>query len=207
MTHLFICDDHNIVLEGLTTILSSEQGFSISGSALNAESCLRALALQPVDVLLTDISMPGMDGIELCRQVKTAYPHIQILALSTFNQGKFILSMMEAGASGYLLKNAERHEIIHAIKTVAAGKEYVGFELSKIYHATKEKNEQKPILTKREKEILKHIYNGHTNAQISEMLFISMDTVDTHRKNIYTKLNVNNIASLLKYISENDGLF
>ncbi|HPI53425.1 MAG TPA: response regulator transcription factor [Chitinophagaceae bacterium] len=206
MIHLYICDDHNIVLEGLITILSTEEGFSISGSALNGESCLRAIALHPVDVLLTDISMPGMDGIELCRQVKTAYPHIQILALSTYNQGKFIVSMLEAGASGYLLKNAERHEIVHAIKTVAEGKEYLGFELSKIYHAAKEKSEQKPILTKREKEILKLIYSGQTNAQISALLFISMDTVDTHRKNIYTKLNVNNIASLVKYVSENDNL-
>ena len=201
MIQIFICDDHQIVIEGLSTILSTQEGFVICGSALNAESCLHTLDLQSVDVLLTDISMPGMDGMELCQQVKARHPHIQVLALSTYNQGKFILSMMEAGASGYLLKNAERHEIVEAIQQVAAGKEYLGFELSKIYHAAKIKSEEKPILTKREKEILKLLYHGHTNAQISEMLFISMDTVDTHRKNIYTKLGVNNIAGLLQAAS------
>ncbi len=119
MIKIFICDDHQIVVEGLTTMLQYEPGFSISGSALSGDRCLHGLSIHPSDILLTDISMPGMDGIELCKQVKTAFPSIQILALSTYNQGKFILSMMEAGASGYLLKNAERHEIVKAIKLIS----------------------------------------------------------------------------------------
>jgi DNA-binding NarL/FixJ family response regulator len=203
MINIFICDDHNIILEGLTAMLKDEPNIHVVASSSNPINCLQLLSVKKVDVLLTDISMPEMDGIELCKKVKQLYPNIQVLALSTYNQGKIILSMMDAGASGYVLKNADKKEILEAIQTVYEGKEYMGFELSKIYHVAKEEKERKPIITKREKEVLQLIVNGMSNMQISQQLFISIDTVDTHRKNVYTKLGVNNVASLLKYVNEN----
>ena len=127
-----------------------------------------------------------------------------VLALSTFNQGTYVRKMMESGASGYLLKNAARQEIIDAIQMVVKGKTYLSFEAGHaLRSATKEQNVLPP-LTKREKEVLTHIAEGLTNTQIAEKLFISIDTVDTHRKNLYTKLNVNNTAMLIRLAVQNN---
>jgi DNA-binding NarL/FixJ family response regulator len=206
MTSVFITDDHAMIVEGLVSLLSKESQIKVIGTATNAEACINFFKTQQADILITDINMPNLSGIELCKILKPNYPSTHIIALSTFNEGSYITKMLESGASGYLLKNANKEEILEAIQTVSSGKQYFPFDVQKIYKATLEKMGQLPILTKREKEILKHVADGLTNPQIGNQLFISVDTVDTHRKNLHIKLNVKNTAQLIKAAIENNLL-
>jgi len=195
-TKLFIVDDHYMVIEGIHSILQNENSIEWMGHASNADSCLAFLKNQRPDVILMDISMPGMSGIELCKLVRESYPSIYIIGLSTFNQQSFIKKMMDVGASGYLLKNATRQELIFAINEVSKGKMYVCDEAA----STLRFNEklQLPVITRREKEVLEFIASGLTNNEIAKKLFISVSTVDSHRKNILVKFEAKNIASLVK---------
>ena len=195
MIKLFIVDDHYMVIEGVHAMMQNEKNIEWMGHAMNADSCLHFLKNHRPDVILMDISMPGKTGIELCKEVKELYPGIYIIALSTFNQGSYISKMMENGASGYVLKNASKEELLHAIDTAAKGKEFLSFEVSGMLR----KNEQKEILlTRREKEVLELIGEGLTNGEIAEKLFVSITTVISHRKNILEKFNVSNTALLIK---------
>ncbi len=203
MIQVYIVEDHNMVIEGLRVLLQSEPEIDIVGSAGTAGDCLLWFAENKADVLLMDINLPDKSGVDLCRELKTKYKKLMILGLSTFNQGIYMNKLMENGASGYLLKNLTRQELIDGIKTVYSGGIYFSFEAGKIYKNTLEKNSRQPVLTKREKEVVKLVAEGLTNAQISRQLFISVDTVDTHRKNLYTKLNINNTAMLIRYAIEN----
>jgi DNA-binding NarL/FixJ family response regulator len=135
--------------------------------------------------------------------MKKNYPGIMILALSTFDQGIYISKMMENGASGYLLKNAGRQEIIQALQDVSNGKTYLSFDAGQALATITLKKTGSPLLTRREKEILQLITEGLTNICIAEKLFISIDTVETHRKNLYSKLNVRNTVMLLRYAMDN----
>jgi DNA-binding NarL/FixJ family response regulator len=153
-----------------------------------------------------DINLPDLDGIELCKIMTQNHPKTKVLALSTFDQGTYIKKMMESGAHGYLLKKSSKQEIIEAIKTVNSGETYLCFDAGRAFKQANENQNNLPHLTKREKEVLQNISEGLTNLQISEKLFISIDTVDSHRKNLYSKLNVKNTAMLLKYALENNLL-
>jgi DNA-binding NarL/FixJ family response regulator len=202
MIKVYIVDDHSVVIEGIYSLLQNEKGIEIAGYAVNGQNCLAYFTNHTADVILMDISLPDMNGIDLCQVIKKNYPGIMVLALSTFNQGSYIKKMMESGASGYLLKNTGKEEIIEAIKTVAAGNIYLSFETGKELQASVEENESTPLLTKREKEILAHIANGLTNLQIAETLFLSIDTINSHRKSLHSKLNVKNTAMLIRYAVE-----
>jgi DNA-binding NarL/FixJ family response regulator len=169
-------------------------------------ACIDFFKTNTADVILMDINLPDMNGMDLCKLIKTNYSGISVIALSTLNQGSYITQIIENGASGYLLKNADKEEIIEAILTVEKGNTYFSFEAGRIYKATTEKKTGSPVLSKREKEILKLIAEGHTNIEISKQLFISVDTVDTHRKNLYTKLSVKNTALLIRQAIENNYL-
>jgi DNA-binding NarL/FixJ family response regulator len=203
MIHVFIVEDHAMVIEGIRVLLQNEKDITVVGTANTASGCIDYFTNHKADVILMDISLPDMDGLELCKIIKTTYKEITILALSSFNQGIFMNKIMENGGSGYLLKNLSRQELIDAIKTVYKGGVYFSFEAGRIYKASLEKNSHLPVLTKREKEIMKLVAQGFTNSQISQQLFISIDTVDSHRKNLYTKLDVKNAASLIRYAIEN----
>ncbi|HEV9037892.1 MAG TPA: response regulator transcription factor [Puia sp.] len=203
MIRVYIVEDHNVVVEGLRVLLQKEDEIKIVGSAATAADCLAFLSIHPIDVLLMDINLPDMSGVDLCGIVKTRHKSVMVLGLSTFSQGLYMSALMEHGASGYLLKNITRQELIDGIRTANNGGIYFSFEAGRIYKNTLEKKQHQPVLTKREKEIVRLIAEGLTNAQISRVLFISVDTVDTHRKNLYTKLNVNNTALLIRYAIEN----
>jgi len=196
-------EDHTVVVEGLRVLLQNETDITIAGSSGTAAACLKYFASNTADVLLMDINLPDMSGVDLCQLIKTRNKEVMVLALSTFNQGIYMNKIMENGASGYLLKNITRQELIDGIKTASNGGIYFSFEAGKIYKATLEKSSHQPILTKREKEIVKLIAEGFTNARIARHLFLSVDTVDTHRKNLYTKLNVKNTALLIRYALDN----
>lgn len=198
MINVFIADDHSLIIEGLKTALATHQGVKVVGYSLNAKDCMHYCKNHEVDVILMDIQLPDESGIELCKKIKTSFPKIQVIALSTFSQGSYIQAMKENGASGYILKNAGKNEIITAIETVYNGHSYFSIGVSNALSLLQEKQKMTMGLTKRENEILKLIAEGLTNAQIATKLFISIDTVDTHRKNLYFKLDVNNTALLIK---------
>ncbi len=191
---IFIVDDHYMVIEGIRSLLQNESAIEWMGHATNAASCLSFLKLQQPDIILLDINLPDKSGTELCKEIKQLYPSVFVLGLSTFNQQVVIRNMMNNGASGYLLKNASKEEIMEAIATVLKGKEYLSIEAA---FAIKETDRNFPIITRREKEILLLIAEGLTNAEIAEKLYISTPTVNTHRKSLLEKFDVKNTALLI----------
>ena len=193
---VFITDDHYMVIEGIRSLLQNEKGIEWAGHASNAASCLAFLQQQLPDVILMDINLPDKSGIDLCKEVREKYPSVFVIGLSTFNQQSFIQKMMDNGASGYVLKNATQEELMEAIETVAGGKTFLSEEAAQ---SLRKNNEGEiPVLTRREKEVLELIANGMTNNEIAQQLFISVTTVDTHRKNLLAKFDCRNIASLIK---------
>lgn len=193
---IFIVDDHHMIVEGIRSLLQNAQGIIWLGQATNAQSCLSFLQTQQPDVVLMDINLPDMSGIDLCHHVKSWYPDIEIQGLSSFNQLSFIQKMLENGASGYLLKNATREELITAINTVYEGDRYTSPEVAMTLDNSV--SVKIPIITRREKEVLILIAEGMTNPEIANKLFISTTTVDTHRKNLLAKFEVKNTAALVK---------
>ena len=203
MIRVFIVDDHPVVIEGIHSLLQNEKNIEWAGQAMNAPSCLGYFVNNTADVVLMDISMPGMDGVELCAVMKEKYPGIFILGLSTFNQGLYIKKMMENGASGYILKNSSKEELLKAIHTVNTGSIFFSGEAGEaLKEYQKSSTAQLPELSPREKEILGLIAEGYTNPQIAEKIFLSSFTVDSHRKNLLAKLNVKNTASLIRLAVE-----
>lgn len=204
MIRVFIVDDHPVVIEGIHSLLKHEKDMVWVGQAMNAQSCLGFFINNTADVVLMDISMPGMDGVELCSVMKEKYPGIMILGLSTFNQGLYIKKMMENGASGYILKNSSKEELIKAINAVHEGNIYFSGEVGDaLKEYQKSSVNELPVLTPREKEVLELIAEGYTNPQIAEKIFLSPFTVDSHRKNLLAKLGVKNTACLIRLAVEN----
>ena len=193
---VFVTDDHYMVVEGLRSLLQNEKNIEWLGHASNADSCLAFLHEQLPDVILMDINMPGISGIELCKAVKEKYPSVLVIGLSTFNQQSFIQKMMENGASGYVLKNATQEELMEAIQAVAIGKTYLSEEAATSLRKYAES--EIPVITRREKEVLGLIADGMTNNEIAQKLFISTTTVDSHRKNLLTKFEAKNTALLIR---------
>ena len=206
MIKVFIVEDHQVVIEGIFSLLQKGKDIVVIGYANTGESCMEYLLQNKADVVLLDINLPDTSGVDLCKLIKQKHSSTAVLVLSTLDQGSYMTKIMENGASGYLLKNVNKDELTKAITTVANGGIYFSFETGKIFKSTLEKENNVPVLTKREKEILKLIAEGLTNVQIGQRLFISVDTVDTHRKNLYTKLNVKNTAMLIRHAIENNFL-
>lgn len=203
MIRVFIVDDHPVVIEGIHSLLQNEKGIEWAGQAMNAQSCLGFFVNNTANIILMDISLPDMSGVDLCGQVKEKYPGVFILGLSTFNQGLYIKKMMENGASGYILKNSSKEELLKAIHAVYEGCIYFSGEVGEALHQYQRSSQvELPVLSRREKEILELIAEGYTNPQIAGKLFISQFTVDSHRKNLLAKLNVKNTASLIRLAVE-----
>lgn len=198
MKRIFVIDDHPMVLEGLKMLLGNTEGLVVSGTAENAYQALELLKMSLPDVILCDINLPDTNGIDLTKQIKDLYPSVKILGLSTFNERSYITRIMQNGASGYLLKNAAKEEILEAIDAVMAGKKYLSFEVTDMLLQTPaEAAAPIAILTRREKEVLGLIAEGLTNPEIAEKLFVSPLTVDSHRKNLLHKLQAKNTAALV----------
>lgn len=197
-----ITDDHEVVINGLKAMLANEAAISIVLTATNGEQLHQQLETLQPDVLLMDIQMQGIDGIELTKQVHKLYPQIRVIAFSSFDDTRYIRQIMRNGASGYLLKNADQKTLVQAIKTVMEGEEYLDESVKKLLIQESISGQRRSIyeipLTKREKEILKMIAEERTNQQIADVLFISLRTVETHRLNITQKLGVKNAAGLVK---------
>lgn len=193
-TSIFIVDDHYMVIEGIRSLLQNEKGIEWMGHATNAASCLGFLKNQQPDIILMDINLPDMSGIDLCKEVRQKYPSVFVLGLSTFNQQAFIRNMIDNGASGYVLKNATKEELLDAIEAVQHGKTYLSHEANL---SLREKEDKMPPISRREKEVLLLIAEGLTNNEIAEKLFISIPTVNTHRKSLLEKFDAKNTAILI----------
>jgi len=193
-TKLFIVDDHYMVIEGIRVLLQNERDIEWMEHAMNAASSLAFLKRKEPDVILMDINLPDKSGIDLCKEVKGLYPAVSILGLSTFNQQPVIRNMMDNGASGYVLKNATKEELLTAITTVRMGKTFLSFEA---VQSLRETTNEAPVITRREKEVLQLITEGLTNAEIAEKLFISIPTVNSHRKSLLEKFDAANTAMLI----------
>jgi len=191
---VFIVDDHYMVIEGIRSLLQNEEDIDWLGHATTAASCLAFLKQQQPHIILMDINLPDMSGTDLCRTVKRLYPSVFVLGLSTFNQQAVIRNMIESGASGYVLKNADKEELIEAIEMVKYGGTHYSREVEA---ALKDKQNAMPVITRREKEILLLIAQGLTNAEIAAKLFISIPTVNTHRKSLLEKFDAKNTATLI----------
>jgi DNA-binding NarL/FixJ family response regulator len=203
MIRVFIVDDHPVVIEGIHSLLQNEKDIEWAGHAMNAQSCLGFFVHNTADIILMDINLPDMNGVELCGLIKDKYPGIFVLGLSTSNQGLYIKKMMENGASGYILKNSSREDLLQAIHAVRDGCIYFSGEVGEaLAQYQKSQHVALPVISRREKEVLGLIAEGYTNAEIAEKLFVSQFTVDSHRKNLIAKLNVKNTAMLIRFAVE-----
>jgi len=204
-TTILIADDHDIIIDGIKSMISSSPNVEIIGEARNGKEAIeKANTLNP-DVILMDISMPEVTGIEATIIITKKFPQIKIIALTHHENDIYILQMFKAGASGYLLKNSRKAELLEAIKCVIDGKKYFSNKIadliaSEIYENT----EEKVLLTSREREIIKLVANDLNNYQIAEGLGISLRTAETHRRNIMRKLKVNTVVALIRYAVKND---
>jgi DNA-binding NarL/FixJ family response regulator len=202
---LAIVDDHQIVIDGLHSLLKGHTQYEIVLESTKPETILEQLKKQPVDILLTDVMMPVMTGVELAREVKKQFPSIKIITLSMNGEGSLVNQMIdESDISGYLLKNIGQTEFLKALDKIAAGGIYFSDEvLQEMLKASERKKEtQENKLTNREIEIVRLIEKEYSNKKIAEELFLSERTVETHRKNIFRKTKTNSVIGLIKYAYE-----
>ncbi|WP_417591897.1 response regulator transcription factor [Owenweeksia hongkongensis] len=207
MIRVLLADDHKMFLEGLYSILSHEEGFKILGQASDGVELMELLKTNQPDVIVLDINMPSMDGIESASKIVEEYPEVKILIVSMFKKSMIIEKLMKIGVHGYILKDAGKKELLAAVRSVAMGTDYFGEEVKqKIVEKMQRKNNGELELTEREIEILEQIAKGFTTNQISENLFISPHTVETHRKNLMNKAHTNNVVQLINWGRENEWL-
>jgi len=199
---LAIIDDHAVVLDGLKTMLSAFENLEVVHTTQSGRELLGYFQNNSTDVLLMDIQMPEISGIDLCKQITKLHEGVKVIAFSSFDDSNYVKQIFRSGAKGYLLKNSDKHTIVKAIETVMQGGEYMDETIQKILLQESITGHRRSIfevpLTKREKEILKLIAEGCSNQEVADKLFISLRTVETHRLNINQKLDVKNTAGLVK---------
>ena len=203
---VFIVDDHQIVIDGISSIFEFNEQVEVVGHALSGQEALDQLSNLEIDVLLLDINMPEMDGIEVAGQLKEQGFEGQILVLTMHNEPHFTKQLIELGVRGCLMKNAGKKEMLHAIQTVYQGKRYYSSEVTNTLFDSIDKSQkavEQAELTKREVEVLKLIAQEYNTKEIADKLFISTHTVETHRKNLLSKLAVKNSAGLARYAAKN----
>ena len=202
---LALVDDHQIVIDGLKALLHGHSKFKVDIETTNPLQVIPLLEKKEVDILLTDIMMPGMNGAELAKLVHTKFPAVKILALSMSGQGDLVNQMIqESEISGYVIKNIGKQELINALDKISSGGIYFSDEvLNEMIKADeKKKTSDEAHLTAREIEIIKLIEKEYSNKQIADTLFLSERTVETHRKNIFRKTKTSSLIGLIKYAYE-----
>ena len=204
---MYIADDHQVLLDGLHTLLSNVNDLEVVGMGHHGQEVLHFLKDNPVDVILLDINMPVLNGIETCKMLQKDYPEVKVLALSMYEKASFIQQMLKNGAAGYILKNTGQDELIEAIKTVNRGEQYLSKVVSdtlmqSLIGKASAARQYIPEMTRREKEVLILIARELTTQEISDQLHISLNTVETHRKNLLSKFGVRNSVGLIKMALE-----
>jgi DNA-binding NarL/FixJ family response regulator len=204
MLRLLLVDDHQMLIEGIKTLLRGEPDVEVVAEATSGAAALAAIAETPVDMALLDINMPHMSGIQLCAELHRRYPKLRILALSMFEDYSSIQGMLQAGASGYILKNTSKVELLAAVRRIASGHTYFAPTVATtiLEHAgapPAPDPHASVTLSTREREILQLIAQELSNQQIADKLFISERTVETHRKNIFFKTQSKSVVGLIQY--------
>lgn len=203
MITLAIAEDHQALVDGINLLLKYEEDISIIGMCNNGEDLIDLVRLKQPKVVLTDIRMPKIDGIAATKIIKKEFPHIKVIAFSMFDQEEAVTQMIEAGASGYLLKSSPLEEVLNAIQSVAKGETYFDASIDEtLLNPDAKKTKKKPLLSKSEREILKLIGQGKTSSQIADIRFTAVSTVEKHRKNMIFKLGISGKGELLRYAIE-----
>ncbi|MEO9476550.1 MAG: response regulator transcription factor [Cyclobacteriaceae bacterium] len=196
---IIVVDDHQLFREGMLSLLAKNDGLEIVGEAENADKFFQLMDTADPHVVLIDITMPGLNGLEVIKMSKSKYPAAKFIVLTMHAEGQYVVRAVRNGAFGYLIKNADEQELLDAIETVASGKKYFNSEISQLMignMAIEEESDKK--LSEREQEVLELVSEGKTTKEIAEQLFVSARTVETHRVNMMKKLNVQNTAELIK---------
>ncbi|RZK15022.1 MAG: response regulator transcription factor [Hymenobacter sp.] len=207
MNRIFLVDDHAIVRDGIRALLAQEPGLEVVGEAGHGQELLDQLPTIPANIVLLDINMPVLDGLATTQRLHEEYPDIKILVLSMLNHECYIGQLFHAGAHGYILKSADKGEILIAIQTVANGKQFLCSDLglAMLHKVLAKEEHSEPVeykkpgqLTRRETEILRLLAEGLTTSEMAEKLFTSKRTIETHRQNILEKTQTKNTAALIK---------
>jgi DNA-binding NarL/FixJ family response regulator len=202
---IILADDHNILRQALSALLEQEQEMEVVGETADGQATLELVRNTRPDVVIMDIAMPGLNGIEATRKIITECPDTKVIALSVHSDRKFVFHMFKAGASGYLLKDCIFEELVSAIHTVTKNQIYISPEISDIvvkdyiHQSLKNSSTIFSVLTDREREVLQLLAEGKATKQIAALLKVSTKTIETHRKQIMDKLNIHSIAELTKY--------
>jgi DNA-binding NarL/FixJ family response regulator len=203
--NVILADDHNIIREGLAAILQKHPDIKVIAQAGDGRTTVQLTRELMPDVVVMDVTMPGLNGIEAARQITSECSNVKVIALSVHSSKQFVIEMLKAGASGYLLKDCVSDDLAYAIRSVAAGQNYLSPQIARIviknYINDLEtlKTPVFSILTRREREVLQLMAEGKSTKQIASMLNLSIKTIETHRLNITNKLNIKNVAELTKY--------
>lgn len=199
MITVAIAEDHQALIDGIKSYIKYEDDIKVIGHANNGKELLKLVRLKQPKVVLCDIRMPKLDGIEATKTILKEFPYTKVVAFTMFDQEGAVQQMLAAGAQGYILKNSSLEVVLEAIRSVASGQTYYD---KKIVVQDTQKNNSKSVLSTREREILQLIAKGHTSHQIADELFIGKSTVDTHRKNMIRKLGLSGAGELLRYAVE-----
>lgn len=199
---LAVVDDHQVVIDGLLTMLSGYPELDVVYTTTESQDFLTYVATAQVDIVLLDINMPELDGLELCGRILATRRDIKVIAFSSFDDTNYVKQILRKGAMGYVLKNASRQTLVDAITSVYNGNEYIDDTIQKAIVRESVTGQRRSMfeipLTKREKEVLKLIAEEYTNQEIADNLFLSLRTIETHRANLSQKLGAKNTASLVK---------
>jgi two-component system response regulator NreC len=203
---ILLADDHTVVREGLRVLLEQQQDFVVVGEAADGRECVQLAEEHSPDVIVMDVAMPVMNGIEATRRITASHPEIHILILSMHNDESYVLQSLRAGARGYLLKDSPRADVIEAVHTAAAGRPYLSRKVSRLLQEeyvdqlrSRDLDDSWDLLTDREREILQLLAEGRQNKEVAALLNISPTTVETHRGHILRKLSLHGTADLVLY--------
>ena len=204
---LLLVDDQSLFLDGLESLIGRKTGLAIVGKANDGVQALRLVEELKPDLVLMDINMPNMDGIEASKRMKKVSPDTRVIVLSMYGHREFVLELMDSGVDGYLLKTTQCEEFMEALETVLNGQRYIAKELSQLAkthdrHSDRVGETKYGPLTKREVEVVRLVLKEYTTQEIADKLFLSVTTVETHRRNILHKLDCRNLAGLVKYAME-----
>jgi DNA-binding NarL/FixJ family response regulator len=199
---LLLVDDHAIVTDGIKALLNGDDSFVIKGEASNGQVALDMLRVLKIDLVLLDVDMPVLNGTQTLAQIKKEFPQIKVVMLTMHDEKAMINSLLQLGADGYLLKNTSKAELVQSLKRVANDEKFISSDVTAILLQSDAEKTRNPLLaqlTEREIEIISLIAQGLSNKEIGERLFISHRTVDTHRTNLMSKLEVHNVAGIVKF--------
>ncbi len=211
MIRVMIADDHNMFVEGIESILEGHERIQVVSKCYTGTDVFVKMPQANPDVILLDINLPGMNGLEVCQKLSKEYPEVKVLALSMHNEESFVTEILKFGAQGYILKNTGKKELISAIETIHNGQSYFSEEVTETIMkglvnqrtGSKKSATLTPKISRREKDVLELIMKEHTTQEIADTLFISLKTVESHRRSLLTKLGVRNTAGLVRVAIEN----